>query len=269
MMVIWPVLLLWFPADNSANEALAVFKARCAACHAGVKPKGNFGYILDLPKVAANPKLIVPGKQDESRLWRLVKDGDMPPEGSPALTRAEKEAVRAWIAAGAPLPAEVLPLIEPPAEVPEQPRPGPIERTFLWLGKLHIILIHFPIALVFVAAICEAWAWWRGVREPLLVVRLCLLIAAASAALTVALGWLHASHGYGSGQPGLLIWHRWLGTAAGFLLLWAGVGSELDAMEDNKRSPHTRFLIFASALLTGVAAHPGGGLVHGPDFLEW
>src|SRR6516225_7605261 len=89
-----------------ASQARMVFAARCAGCHGPdlAKPKGRFGYVLDLRRVADNPEMVIPGRPDESELWALVRHGDMPPADSPhgPLTATEKEVIRAWIAAGAP-----------------------------------------------------------------------------------------------------------------------------------------------------------------------
>src|SRR5262249_8889412 len=149
-------------------EVRAVFAAKCAACHGPdlAKPKGRFGYVLDLRKVASNPEMVVPSSPDESELWSLVSQGEMPPpeSASAPLTDAEKETIRAWIAAGAP---EAL------SQVPGGPGPagGPAEapvggRTLRWLGKLHLLLIHFPIALLVAAGIGELVSLWRRSRVP-------------------------------------------------------------------------------------------------------
>lgn len=91
---------------DQAADVRAVFAVRCAACHGPevVRPKGRFGYVLDLRRIAANAELVVPSKPDESELWVLIREGEMPPPGSRQgpLTAAEKAAVKAWIAAGAP-----------------------------------------------------------------------------------------------------------------------------------------------------------------------
>src|SRR5262249_21392510 len=57
-----------------AAEVLAVFSAKCAGCHgAGLaRPRGGFGYVLDLRRLAANPGMVVPSKPDESDLWAQV-----------------------------------------------------------------------------------------------------------------------------------------------------------------------------------------------------
>jgi mono/diheme cytochrome c family protein len=91
---------------NLAEEARGVFKAKCAGCHGPdlPRPKGRFGYVLDLRRVAANPEIVIPGRPAESELWALVEHDEMPPPDSPhgPLSPAQKEAIRAWIAAGAP-----------------------------------------------------------------------------------------------------------------------------------------------------------------------
>ena len=88
---------------------------------------------------------------------------------------------------------------------------------------------------------------------------LCILAAAA-------LGWLHAGSGYGA--PVGLTLHRWLGTAAAVGALGTALLSEWDERRGT-RSPWFRASLFVGALLVGAAAHFGGTLVHGEDFLAF
>src|SRR5437660_1617225 len=89
-----------------ASEALTIFAAKCAGCHGPnlTKPRGRFGYVLDLGRVAGNREMVVPSSPEESELWDLVNHNEMPPADSPTgpLSAAQKEVIRAWIAAGAP-----------------------------------------------------------------------------------------------------------------------------------------------------------------------
>src|ERR1700680_4980726 len=57
-----------------ASETRSIFAAKCAGCHGAAlaKPKGRFGYVLDLARVAANPEIVIPSFPDESELWELV-----------------------------------------------------------------------------------------------------------------------------------------------------------------------------------------------------
>jgi hypothetical protein len=260
----------------------AVFEAKCASCHGAhlAKPRGKFGHVLDLPRVAANPKYVVPSLPDDSPLWKLIDEGEMPPEDARtgALTKEEKELVRAWIDAGAPAPATPAILFPdtptqaapPPAEAAGAPPAAPFAvRLLRWVGKFHVATVHFPIALLLAAAVAEVWALWRGIRFPLPVVRFCVLLGAAGAAAAAVLGWLLAwGGGYGARTPVLLALHRWVGTATGLVAVGAAVLSEADA-RIGKRRRRSRLLLFLAALLVSIAGHLGGTLVHGEDFYDW
>jgi mono/diheme cytochrome c family protein len=91
---------------NPAAEVRGVFTAKCAGCHGPdlPKPKGRFGYVLDLRRLATDPEKVIPGRPAESELWALVEHDEMPPPDSPhgPLSPAQKEVIRTWIAAGAP-----------------------------------------------------------------------------------------------------------------------------------------------------------------------
>src|SRR5262249_37890097 len=66
----WPSLAQADTADKAANlgsEVRGIFSAKCSQCHGPnlVKPKGKFGYVQDLERMAANPKILVPFKPAE------------------------------------------------------------------------------------------------------------------------------------------------------------------------------------------------------------
>src|SRR5262249_33627406 len=62
------------PAKNDtavADRVQLIFRDKCVECHGPqLKKPRAFGYILDLGRVAANPKFVVPFKPDKSGLWR-------------------------------------------------------------------------------------------------------------------------------------------------------------------------------------------------------
>ena len=92
-------------------ELLTVFEARCIECHGPRKSKA--GIRLDEPaaligKVRKGRVIVKPGEPDGSALLAVLTlpiDDElaMPPEGD-RLSAEEVAKVRAWIAAGAPLP---------------------------------------------------------------------------------------------------------------------------------------------------------------------
>jgi mono/diheme cytochrome c family protein len=256
-----------------AGDVRAVFAAKCARCHGPElsRPRSGFGHILDLRRLAADSEKIVPFKPAESGIWQQVQDGEMPPPNSPTgpLTAHEKEAIRAWIAAGAPAESsapgkEMISL--PPQEANEPPSLPILWRFLVWLGKFHLLVLHFPIALLVAAMVGESWSVWTGNRTPSPAVRFCLGLAAASAVPALALGWLFALDGHGS--SGLLVLHRWLGTLAGVWAVALAGFAEADARR-GVRSRSTRGLLFSGVLLVSIAAHFGGLMVHGKDFYNW
>jgi len=100
------VLLVATPAAGQeplADKARAVLKTHCVRCHGqDGAVEGGLNYVGDLGKLVSRKK-IVPGSPDESRLFKRMADGTMPPpDEQPRPSEAELAAVRAWIQAGAP-----------------------------------------------------------------------------------------------------------------------------------------------------------------------
>jgi hypothetical protein len=259
-----------------ASEVRSVFESKCARCHGPnlARPRAGFGYVLDLRRLASSSDKIVPSKPEESELWTLIQNGEMPPPNSPTgpLTFAEKEVIREWIAAGAPVEgpstAREATSLAPTDEAGPPASGSPVVRTVLWLGRFHLLLLHFPIALLMAAGAGEMWLAWKGVRTPSVAIRFCLVLGAIAAVPTVALGWLYALSGQGIGSGGLVALHGWIGTAAGASAVAAAVLSERDAGR-GVRSAYVRVLIPVSVLLVAVAAHFGGLLLHGKHFFDW
>ena len=261
---------------DTGAEVLGVFEAKCAGCHGPkvAKPKGRFGYILDLQRVAKNPEIVIPQRPTESEMWVLVQRGEMPPEDSPTgpLSAEQKETIRAWIAAGAP---EASPgASASPREVQsKEPAPEPSEKSSIgrlvrWVGKFHLLMLHFPIVLVLAAGVGEVWAVWQRKASPSETDRFILWLGAVAAILTAGLGWLYAAAGHGAKTPQLLMTHRWLGTTAAVVLIITALFAERDSRR-GKRSRWVRFLLLAGVLITAITAHFGGLMAHGVDFFTY
>jgi hypothetical protein len=157
---------------------------------------------------------------------------------------------------------------KPAENAPMTNRSIPVTHLLAWLGRFHILVIHFPIALLIAAAIAETWAAWRGTRSPSPVVRFCVLLGAVSTVAAVALGWFHADFGgYGADMPRELDLHRWLGTAAGLWAVGTAVLYERGAWR-HRWSRLSRIAVVTGAILVSAAAHFGGTLVHGEGFLD-
>jgi uncharacterized membrane protein len=135
------------------------------------------------------------------------------------------------------------------------------------IGRLHPVLVHFPIALVLIAAVAEVIAMTTGLSD-WRAVALANLRAGAVFGIGAAIaGWRLAS------SPGIeatssLEWHRWLGSIAAVAVF----GAALATAGARGSSPWAmwayRITLFWAAALVAVTGHFGGLLVWGADFLR-
>ncbi|MCE9609868.1 MAG: hypothetical protein K8R23_06625 [Chthoniobacter sp.] len=259
-----------------AGEVLEIFTAKCLDCHAAdlPKPKGKFGYVLDLKRVAANPDYVTTGHPEKSDLYVMIRDGDMPGEDAkvPPMTKAEKETVRRWIELGAPEPAPgTVARIGVVAKVPELaelPPPMPAwKRALRWVGRFHPVSTHFPVALMLTAVLAEGLAWWTKRESWSQTVRFLVVIAALGAAATSVLGWINAYFTSYAGQNAVILsWHRWLGTGtSAWALLCAGLAMIGDNREGTPERQRLRGALLAGAGLVSITGFLGSALIYGLD----
>ncbi len=99
------------PDDPVAKAAFDVLDKHCARCHqegalsARERPAKNFGNVLKLDEIAANPHYVLPGNPFGSKLFKQIVDKEMPYdveyEGEtkyPSVTPDELKALETWIA---------------------------------------------------------------------------------------------------------------------------------------------------------------------------
>jgi uncharacterized membrane protein len=147
---------------------------------------------------------------------------------------------------------------------PATPQPF-TEHVLNWLGHFHVILVHFPIALILAAAMAEILSLL--LQRPALTstARFCVFAGTAGAVAATVLGWFAASEESASET---LTLHRWTGTGAAGLAVILAIVALADARRA-RRGWLFRALLLASAMIVGIAAHFGGQLVHGTGFLDW
>ena len=259
-------------------EVRTIFEAKCLDCHGPEvpRPKGKFGYVLDLKRVAANPKFIVPGKPEKSDLYDLVFHDEMPGEDAnvPALTKEEKEKVRRWIEIGAP--GEL-----PPGVEKEAPAPGAVvaarvseplwKRTLRWIGKFHPVSTHFPVALMLVAVVAEAIGWFSKRESWMQTVRFLVVLAALGGLAAAGLGWMNAYFSSYDKAPGALLWwHRWLGSATSvWAVICAGLACLGPCVEGTQERRRFRGALLLGATLVGVTGFLGSVLIYGWEHYAW
>lgn len=135
-------------------------------------------------------------------------------------------------------------------------------------GRGHVVLVHFPIALLIVAAMCELWGAVRRRPDASHAALVCLVTGAIAAAASAATGWINADlEGSRTSMADTLSLHRWIGiAAAGVALFTALVVAPL--LRPGGRGPVGLYRAgtLVAALLAGFAGHFGGTLVHGENY---
>lgn len=133
------------------------------------------------------------------------------------------------------------------------------------LGRFHPAIVHFPIALLTLAALCESWQIVRRKSGVAAATPLCLGVGAASAVLASLFGLLFEEFDGGSGGSMVDI-HKWVGIAATAVALVAVV-LLLKAAASPKALAGLRAFLFTGAALVGLTGYLGGELVFGSNHL--
>ena len=138
------------------------------------------------------------------------------------------------------------------------------ERLLDWLGRLHPVIVHFPIAF-FPAALFTAIV---GRRRPAFQAPVQFLVVAGGIIGPIAalLGWFDGGFDFATDDM-LLRWHRWLGTAIGIGSL--GLGTWALRRPDANRG--TAMIIGLSLITAAIVVQGwfGGAMVHGIDHMDW
>jgi len=94
------------PSQLYAKQIAPLLAAKCGRCHGEKTQKSelNLGSPAGIQMGSESGPVIEPGKPDESLLFELVHDGEMPPDEDDRLSPEEVEILRAWIASGAVFP---------------------------------------------------------------------------------------------------------------------------------------------------------------------
>jgi uncharacterized membrane protein len=135
------------------------------------------------------------------------------------------------------------------------------------VGKLHPLLVHFPIGLVLAAAGSELAAIWTRRPSWQAVAVANVRAGALFGVLTLMAGWVLASAPFVEATPSLAL-HRWTGVAAAVATIGAAVASRSRHVESRRSLLVYRGALFGAAALVALAGHLGAALVWGTDFLR-
>lgn len=138
------------------------------------------------------------------------------------------------------------------------------ERLLDWLGRLHPMIVHFPIAF-FPAALFTAIV---GRRRPAFAAPVQFMVVAGGiiAPIAAILGWFDGGFDFATDDM-LLQNHRWLGTGIGVGALGLAIWALRRPEQDRSLGMIVGLAIISTAIV--VQGWFGGALVHGMDHLNW
>ncbi|MCF7561550.1 DUF1553 domain-containing protein [Sabulilitoribacter multivorans] len=140
-----------------------------------------------------------------------------------------------------------------------------IDWILQFLGRLHPLLVHFPIGLLVVGFILELLTIngrRKGLREG---INLMVYIGAGFALFSALFGWfLKTQDEYSSD---LVNNHQYTGIATAVLAIITAIILKNSFKKSKVNLKTYRFMLFATVVFLTIAGHLGASLTHGEDYL--
>jgi len=275
------------PATPSAPEApafraviLPLLTDHCFECHSDRKQKAHLRLDSRQAMLSGGKSgpAIIPGDASHSLLMIAVHyddpDTQMPPDGPLPATQVAQLAQ--WIGAGAPWGdtepaatphAATTAAIAMPTPTPASAADGPAPASHRppLIGRIHPLVVHFPICCLLLAVLAEFLYLTLGPRwDP--AVRFLVYIGTLSAVVAVTTGTVFADQGTMFHRTDLVLTrHEVVGWMTMLLALSA---SSCLMMSDRPRMRLAfRLLMLMTAASAGLTGHLGGTMVYGEHFL--
>jgi uncharacterized membrane protein len=139
-------------------------------------------------------------------------------------------------------------------------------QTVYFLGRLHVLVLHLPLGLLTLAVALEIMARFARFASLRPFLMILWMAGAATAILTVILGFMHAAESAFAGSSGVEA-HRWAGVA----LMLAACAVAVLRWRAPRPAKLAEGAVLAAVSLVGilviVSGHLGGSLTHGEDYL--
>ncbi len=242
-----------------------VFVEHCYECHGNGKHKGGLSMatLHDFLAGGNEALVLVPGDVHKSPLITAIRwEADDTELNMPPKNKLSDEAIAdltRWVEMGAPWPVNEAPTVAATttsatttaATTPIASIQPPL------VGRLHPVVVHFPIACLLLAVLAETLVLLRGAQwRPL--TSFLVLIGAAAAAIAVLTGtWLATNETAELKRHQLLGWITLICALVSSGLLWVDKRWVL------------RIALVLTAAAVGLTGHLGGVMVYGKDWFNF
>ena len=269
------------PATPSFRAViLPILTDHCFECHSDRKQKARLRLDSRQAMLSGGKSgpAVIPGDASRSLLMVAVHyddpDTQMPPDGPLPATQVVQLAQ--WIAAGAPWGDSQPAIGTQPATAsaiatqafrpaPAMDAPPPTAHRPPLIGRIHPLVVHFPICCLLLAVLAEFLYLTLGPRwDP--AVRFLVYIGTCGAVVAVTTGSFFADQGTMFHRADLVLTrHEVVGWITMLLALTA---SGCLLMSDRPRMRLAfRLLMLMTAASAGLTGHLGGTMVYGEHFL--
>ena len=143
-------------------------------------------------------------------------------------------------------------------------RPGEVPSVLLLFGRLHPLILHFPIVLTIISLLFELARYYRLLKVADSVILIVLLAAALSTLVSIGAGFFLFASGDYSGD--LMARHFWAGILTGFFIFTA-TGLFLVYWSTGRFYSVYLAALVISNIVVAYASHLGGSITHGQDYL--
>lgn len=143
-------------------------------------------------------------------------------------------------------------------------RPVEVPFLFLFVGRLHPLILHFPIVLIILALLFEVAGRFYRMKVGENTVLVLLLAAALSAVVSIAAGFFLFASGDYAGS--LMERHFWAGAVTGAAIFFTLAFFYLQRSAGKYYHLYFGALLFTNAAV-GYTSHMGGSITHGQNYL--
>lgn len=138
-----------------------------------------------------------------------------------------------------------------------------------FIGRLHPLVVHFPIGILFVAFLFECLSQWKVYRKLRVAVQPLLFVGVFCAIVSVLSGLLLSEEG--GYDDDLLNTHKWLGiitVSLGAIIIGFRSVSRKYLLDKKRRRSFHLVLFIPLIILVSLTGHYGGSMTHGTDYLS-
>ena len=257
-------------ADDSpdfVSKVAPILASKCLRCHGENRAENEFR----IDKADELESFISATDLEGSSLWAdyLTTDDEdvkMPPSKEKQLTQAELETVKQWIlTSGEVVAIENWAILDTQDQAARNTNDLP---TALWvlLGRFHPALVHFPIALLTVAAFFAIFAFGNEHMNKSAVY--CLVLGSLGSLAAVAAGWGFADYSqwgdWNADAIGSSKWqHRWGGVGVAVLACVVTMMAFYARNQTDRGQFFWKLGTVILAAMVGWVGHEGGELHYG------